>query len=796
VSVNRATATTEAGTLVGASLKRREDARLLTGRGRFLDDLRLPGMLHLGVIRSVHAHARLLKLDRAEASRLPGVVAVLTPEDLPELAASVPPLVPAPRLRPYSHPVLAGDTVRHVGEPVAAVVADDPYRVADAMERVVLEFEPLPVAASPALARSRDAPRVHDEWPDNLAGTSVGGTGDTADGFARAEVVANARLAYPRVAGMPLETRGVLAFEDELTGLLTVWTSTQVPFAVRSALAAVLSLPEERIRVRAPEVGGGFGTKGHVYAEDILVPAVARHLRRPVKWVESRREHFVAAAADRDQEHEARIGLLHDGTIVALETRFTRDHGAYPTLGEAITQNTINHLPGPYRVPAVRGTGLNVVTHKTFAAAYRGAGRPEAAFVLDRLLDRAARRIGMDPAELRRRNMIRPEEMPFRTGLVYRDGVPIAYDPADYPAGFEKALALLDYAGWRKEQEPRRGSATPIGIGLSLYVEGTGLGPFEGAAVRVDPSGIVYVHVGVAAQGQAHETTLAQVCADRLGLPPEDVVVLGGDTQLVGYGMGTIASRVAAVAGPAVARSSEEVARKARLVAADLFECAPQDVELVNGRVCVKGVPDRSLSLAEVAHAAIRSPALAAAGGPGLSACGFFYPETVTWAFGAHAAVVEVDTEACTLRLLKYVAVHDCGRPINPMVVEGQLHGGIVQGIGTALSEELVYDAEGQLLTGTFMEYGLPRADQVPALEVTHLDYPSAVNELGIKGVGESGVIAPAAAIANAVEDALAEYGVEVTRVPLTGARLFELLRATGRWPRQAPAAAARGASA
>ena len=772
----------QAPRLVGASLKRKEDARLIAGRGRYLDDQRLPGMLHLGVVRSTHAHARILKIDRAEACRLAGVVAVFTRQDLPELEGGVPALVPAPGLRPYRQPVLAGEKVRHVGEAVAAVVAVDPYRVADAVESIVIEYDPLPVASTPAGALARGAPRVHDDWPDNLAGRSVGGTGDATAGFAGAEVIVEARLAYPRVAGMPIETRGVLAVPDAVTGLLTVWISTQVPFAVRSAIATILSLPEERIRVIVPDVGGGFGVKGHVYPEDLLVPAVARRLGCPVKWVESRREHFLAAAADRDQEHEARLGLRRDGAIVALETTFTRDHGAYPTLGEAITQNTINHLPGPYRIPHFRARGDNVVTHKPFAAAYRGAGRPEAAFVLERLLDRAARRIGMDPAELRRRNLIRSEEMPFRPGLSYRDGAPITLDPADYPAGFEKALVLLDYAGWRKEQELRRGGVKPIGIGVASYVEGTGLGPFEGADIRVDPSGTVFVLVGVSSQGQAHETTLAQICADHLQVPIEDVVVLGGDTQLVGYGMGTIASRVAAVAGPAVALTAREVARKARLVAADLFECAPEDVVLADGRVFVKGVPDKSLRLAEVARAAVQSRVLAAAGGPGLTACGFFYPETVTWAFGAHAVAVEVDLEACTVGLLKYVAVHDCGQPINPMVVEGQLHGGIVQGIGSALTEELVYDAEGQLLTGSFMEYGLPRADQVPSLEVDHLEHPSPLNELGIKGVGESGIIAPAAAIANAVEDALADYGVEIDRVPITGALLFELLRASGRY--------------
>jgi aerobic carbon-monoxide dehydrogenase large subunit len=761
--------------LVGTSVKRREDLRLLLGRGRYLDDVLLPGLLHLAFVRSPHAHARVLRIDTRAAAGLDGIRAVLTVADAPELGAAVPPLVAAPRRRPYHHPGLAGDRVRHVGEAVAVVVGEDPYRVADAVDRVVVEYEPLAAAADPAAALE-GGPRVHEEWPDNRFGTAIGQTGDVAVGFAGAHAVVGVRLAYPRVAGMPIETRGVVAAPDPATGLLTVWTSTQIPFGVRTAVADALGVPEASVRVVAPEVGGGFGVKGHVYPEEIVVPAVARHLGRPVKWVETRREHFLAAAADRDQAHEARIGVRSDGTIAAIETRFTRDHGAYPTLGEAITLNTINHLPGPYRVPHYRGVGEDVVTHKTFLAAYRGAGRPEAAFVLDRLLDRAARRLGMDPAELRRRNLIHPEEMPFRTGLTYRDGVPIVYDAADYPAGFERALELLGYDAWRAEQARRRGGARPIGIGLSAYVEGTGLGPFEGADVRVDPEGSVFVRLGVSAQGQGHETTLAQICAERLGVPVERVVVVGGDTQLVGYGMGTIASRVAAVAGPAVARSADEVATKARLVAAERFECSPEDVVLADGHASVKGVPDRTIPLGALARAAVRSRALAPVGSPGLSACAFFYPHTVTWAFGTHAAVVEVDVETCSLAVLRYCVVHDCGRPINPMIVEGQLHGGTAQGLGSALLEALVYDEAGQLLTGSFMDYALPRADQVPPLVVEHLDHPSAINPLGIKGVGESGVIAGAAAVANAVEDALADRGVEIDEVPVTPARLFAAL--------------------
>jgi aerobic carbon-monoxide dehydrogenase large subunit len=766
--------------LVGASLKRKEDARLVAGRGRYVDDLTLPGLLHLGLVRSVHAHARVLDVD-ATMARRDGVVAVWTLADLPELAvASIPPLVPERWSPSYRHPVLAGERVRHVGEAFAVVVAEDPYLLADALERIRVEYELLPSAVTLEAAGAPSAARVHDVWPDNVAAVSTAEVGSAAAGFAQAEVIVEARLAYPRVAGMPMEPRGVLSSVDA-TGTLIVWSSTQVPFAVRSAIAAALGLAEERIRVVVPEVGGGFGVKGHVYPEDVLVPAVARRLGRPVKWVETRREHFLSSASDRDQVHDARIGLQRDGTIVALETTFTRDHGAFPTLGEAITQNTINHLVGPYRVPRYRGAGKNVVTHKTFAAAYRGAGRPEAAFVMDRLLDRAARRLAMDPAALRRMNMIRPAEMPYASGLTYRDGVPISYDPADYPAAFDLVLERLDYARWREEQARRRGSPLPVGIGLSAYVEGTGLGPFEGADVRVDPDGTVFVHVGVSAQGQAHETTLAQIAADELAVPVESVVVRGGDTGVIGYGMGTIASRVAAVAGPAVARTAAEVARKARLVAAEMLECSPDDVVLADGRVHVAGVPGRGLRLAEVARAAVRSRALATTSGPGLSHCGFFYPGSVTWAFGAQGVVVEVDVEACAVRLLAHAAVHDCGRPINPMVIEGQVHGGIAQGIGSALMEELIYDGAGQLLTGTFMEYALPRADQMPAPAVGHLDCPSIVNPLGIKGVGESGIIAPAAAIANAVEDALADLGVEVDRVPVTSARLFEMLKAARR---------------
>jgi aerobic carbon-monoxide dehydrogenase large subunit len=647
---------------------------------------------------------------------------------------------------------------------------------------VRVAYTPLPAATTVEAALAPDAPRVYADWPGNDAGPSAGDVGDP--GLDAAPFVVDVSLRIPRSTGVPIEPRGVLAVPETPDGLFTVWTSTQVPFNVRTAIAEVLGLGEERVRVVAPDVGGGFGVKGHVYPEDVLIPAVARRLGRPVKWIETRTEHFLTAASDRDQAHRARLGVDADGAIVGLETTFTRDHGAYPTLGDAISLNTINHLPGPYRVPSLRGRATNVVTHKPFIAAYRGAGRPEAAFVLDRLLDRAARAAGLDPAALRRRNLIRREEMPYRTGLTYRDGAPIVYDPADYVAAFDLMLERLDHAGWREEQRRRRGRGSPIGIGVSAYVEGTGLGPFEGADVRVDPAGTVFVHVGVSSQGQAHETTLAQIAAAELGVDVERVVVVGGDTARVGFGMGTIASRVAAVAGPAVARTAREVARRARLVGGELLECAPEDVVLAGGRVHVKGMAERSLALGAVARAAVRSRALAREGSPGLQGCAFFYPETVTWAFGAHGCVVEVDEETGVVRVLRYVAVHDCGRPINPTVVEGQIHGGVAQGLGAALGEELVYDEAGQLLTATLMDYPLPRADEVPPLEVVALDAPSARNELGIKGVGESGVISPPAAVAGAVEDALLDLGVDVTFLPLTAARVWQALSAARSAPR------------
>jgi carbon-monoxide dehydrogenase large subunit len=707
-----------------------------------------------------------------------GVAAVMTLDDLPECRRPIPASIPAPAgFREAPQPIFAGPLVRYAGEAIAVVLADTPYAATDAAQAVSVEYDPLPAVGTVDAALGAGAPRVFDSWPDNVAGISAATVGEPGQALSGSEVVIEARLGLARVAGAPLEPRGILAVPEGPDGRLTIWAPTQSPYDLRAAIAGALGLPEESVRVVASDAGGGFGIKGHTYPEDIIVPSAARRLRRPVKWIETRREHFLTASPDRGQEHVARLGLTRDGAITAIETSFTRDHGAYLPLGEVISRNTINHLPGPYRVPAVRTTATNVVTHTVFCGAYRGSGRPEAAFVMERLLDRAARQLKLDPAEIRRRNLIRPGEMPYRTGLLYRDGTPVQYDPADYPAAFDRLLAAFDYAGWRRRQAEARHSARPIGIGLAAYVQGTGVGPFEGADVRVDTGGNVHVFIGVSSQGQAHETTMAQIAAAELGVDPERVTVLAADTAALPFGNGTGGSRVAANAGPAVARSSREVATRARRMAAELLECAPEDIVLAGGHAHVAGVPARAVALGDLARAAAKSKALAQEGTPGLQACGYFAPESVTFAFGAQCCALEVDLETGRPRLLRWVAAHDCGRPINPMVVEGQLQGGVAQGIGTALSEELVFDAEGQLLAGSFMDYALPLAADLPPIETVILAYPSMRNDLGIKGVGESGIIAPPAAIANAVEDALAERGAEISRVPLTAARVWEALK-------------------
>src|SRR2546427_256274 len=666
--------------------------------------------------------------------------------------------------------------------PVGVGGAESPSRVADALELVRVEYEPLP-ALTTVEAALASSTRLHAGWPDNAALAVGAAIGDAERALATADIVIHETFRHPRLAAVPIEPRGVLAYRDRDSGALVVWSSCQNPYSVRDIVAPALELPAEAVRVVVPDVGGAFGPKGSVYPEEILVAAAALRLGRPVKWIETRREDFASLGHDREQTHEARIGFARDGTIVAVDDRFLADVGAYPAQGDGLTANTGNHLPGPYRVPHYRNAGTSGGTNKTLNAAYRAAGRPEAVFVMERLMDLGARRLGLDPAEIRRRNLVRPDEMPYRPGLTYKDGVPIAYDPGDFPRALERALALLRYAEWRSRQRAQAGTSRRLGLGLACYAQGTGLGPYEGATVRVDPSGKVYVLIGVAAQGQGHATTLAQIAASELGAAFDDVIVSAGDTTLFPFGMGTGGSRVMANAGPAVARTAREVRERAARVAAELLECATEDVRVEQSRAFVAGMPDRAVSLGRLAHAAIKSKALKALGEPGLGACTYFHPETVTWAFGTQAAVVEVDVETCAIRLLAYAIVHDPGRAINPTIVEGQLQGGAAQSIGAGLVEEVVYDAHGQLLTASLMDYAILKADGLPSLPVALEEHPSAINPLGVKGVGESGAIPGTAAIANAVEDAVADLGVVIREVPVTSARLFAALQAVAAGP-------------
>jgi carbon-monoxide dehydrogenase large subunit len=758
--------------MIGQSPKSKDAIRLLRGQGRYVDDLTRRDVLHLGVVRSAHAHARITRVEAKAARALRGVLAVWTAADMPELAQ---PLTSGgSKERGFVVPLLAGERARYVGEPIAAVVAESAALVADALAAVRVDYAPLPALVGADTARAAST-RVHSDWADNVALSVRGAIGDVD--FTRPGLtVVRERFRHQRLAAMPIECRGVLAQYDGEAGMLTVWASIQSPYSQRDVIARVLGLPAERVRVIVPDVGGAFGPKGQVYADEVLVALAAFRLGRSVKWIETRREHVAAVGHDREQLHEAAIAFAADGTIAALEDTFLADVGAYPVMGNGLTANTVNHLPGPYRVPQYRGRGESVVTTTMFNAAYRAAGRPEANFVMERLMDIGARRLGVDPADVRRRNLIRAGDMPYRPGLTYKDGKPVTYDPGDYPAAFERMLAAFGYDEWRKRQVATAGSARPIGVGIACYAQGTGLGPFEGATVRIDPQGKVYVLIGVAAQGQAHSTTLAQIAAGELGAHLDDVMVQGGDTALMPYGMGTGGSRVMANAGPAVARTAAEVRERAAMVAAELFECAPADVRFEASRAFVAGMSDRSVPLGRLAQAAVRSKALATIGGPGLNACTWFYPDTVTWAFGGQICAVEVDVETCRVRLLRHLVLHDPGRAINPAIVEGQLQGGAAQAIGAALMEEVVYDADGQLLSGSLMDYALPKADELPSLDVLLDEHASVINPLGVKGVGESGCIAGASAVANAVEDALTDRGVIVRELPITPARLFALL--------------------
>ena len=761
---------------IGAGVRRREDARFLIGGGRYVTDLPFAAALHVAVVRSPHAHARIAGVDATAARALPGVRGIFVLEDLPELRGALPPpVVPAVIVQPHRQSALADGVARFVGEPVAVVVAADPYQATDAADAVRIQYEPLAAVLDPERAVEAGTPLVHGHWPTNVAAGVALETGDVDGAIARAPVVVTRHFRCGRVTALPMEPRAVAARWDAATPLLHLWSSAQMPYVVRQRVADALALPLEAVRVTAPDVGGGFGTKGPVYPEEMIVAALARRLGAVVRWTDTRRDSFLSTAHAGDQVHDAILALDRDGHILALADDFLIDAGAYLPRGAVVANVTATHLVGLYRLPAYRCRGRIVVTHKVPSAPYRGAGRTQAVFVAERLIDIAARELKLDPVELRRRNLIGGDAMPYRRDLPYRDGMPIVHDSGDYPGLLDTALARAGYEAFRKRQQAARAHGRLLGIGVAAYTEATGIGPHEGAHVAVNAAGGVHVTVGVPSQGQGHETTMAQVCAQRLGVPLAAVTVSGGDTARLATSTGTYASRVTVVVGNAVAMAAEAVNERVRRVAARALECDPSDVVLDDGGAHVRGTPAPVIDLAALHALSHRPDVVRDVGEPGLSATRYYSPESVTWAAGIHVATVEVDKDTGAVTVLSYVAAHDAGHEINPLIVEGQTHGGAVQGIGMALAEEIVYDAAGQVLTGTLMDYALARADGVPRIDAASVDSPSPLNALGVKGTGEGSAVPGPAAIANAVADALGGKA-ELTQIPLRAERVLAAL--------------------
>jgi carbon-monoxide dehydrogenase large subunit len=782
------------GPFIGRSLTRREDRRLLTGRGQFIADLELPRMLHAVFVRSPLAHARIKAIDLSRAAAAPGVVYALGG---PELAQLLPPVsdtqlaLPSKWTTQVQHkfinpqqPLLAHDKVRHVGEAVAVVVAADRYAAEDAAELVELDLDPLPAVLDPEAALGAGTPIVHDKFGTNLIGAFTIAKGDADTALLRAPRRLKRRFHHHRYAAMPMECRGVVGLHDPRTDSVTIWSATQVVHWLRREAAGVLKLPEARIRCVALDVGGGFGVKGHVYPEDLLIPFLARKLGRPVQWIEDRREHLICSCHSRDQIHDVEVGFDDAGRILALRDHFLVDCGAWNPIGAGIAYNTAAHLSGPYKIGTLKISGSIAATNKVPNAPYRGAGRPEAAFAMERIMDLVAGELGLEPAEVRARNMVRADEMPYAAGLPYRDGQPIVYDGGDYPAALAKALtALGGVEVFRARQRAARDEGRYLGLGIGCYVEGTGVGPFESALVRIEPSGKIFVTSGACPQGQGMETIFSQVVADAWRVNPDDVVISLADTAAIAIGFGTIASRTTVTLSAAIHGATEKLRTKVFAIAANLLECAASDLELREGGVGIVGVPGSEVSLAKVAQAARpgwdngRPPGVDA----GLEETYYFEPPTVTWSYAVHAAVVDVDPELGRVKIVDYAIAHDCGVVVNPMLVEGQIVGGAVQGIGGALLERIRFDAEGQPLTTSFMDYLLPTAHELPRITLAHQHSPSPLNPFGVKGVGEGGPIAPPAAIANAVADALRQFKVEFNHTPIAPQDIVAAVRAAPR---------------
>ena len=774
---------------IGQSIKLRGAPRLLKGSGSYVSDIHLPHMSHAAVLRSIHAHARIRAIDTSKASQVDGILLILTGEDVKDRIAPFPasfeihpspwieavkPVFKGPRPK-----VLAQGKVHYVGEPVAIVVAEDRYIAEDAVDALVVDYEALPVVVDPEEALRPGSALVHEEFDDNLVFHFSISKGNVDQVIKSAPHTIRERFSHHRYCAVSMECRGVVASVWSKPDGLTVWSSTQVPHSVRRQIAAQLGLVEENVRVIAPNVGGGFGPKVLVYPEEILVPYLALQLDRPVKWIEDRTEHFISTAHGRDQIHDVEIAFDEKGRILALRDRFLLDNGAYNPMGLTDAYNTAAHLQGPYKIPNLSITGTCVSTNKVPNAPYRGAGRPEAVFVIERCLDRIAKELGLDPVEVRLRNFVQPEDMPYDAGILYRDGQPICYDSGDFPSTLKKALEAIGYEDHQREQQRMRERGRYLGIGISCYVEGTGVGSFEGAKVQIDSSGHIVVSVGASDHGQGHETVFSQVTADLWGMEPDQITVVGGDTKCIAYGGGTFASRSTVNAGTAIYEASARLKEKVVKLASHLLEANPADIEITQGKVFVRELPKRAISLGELARAAVPGWAskMPEEMEPGLEATTYYVPQTVTWSNAVHIAVIEVDIATGVIELKDYVVAHDSGRLVNPKLVDGQIHGGVAQGIGGALYEEILYDDFGQILTGSFLNYLIPSAMEIPKIRIVHLESPSPLNPLGVKGLGEGGTIAPPAAIANALVNALAPFGVEVNKLPLKPDRVLQLLQ-------------------
>jgi carbon-monoxide dehydrogenase large subunit len=764
---------------VGAALRRSEDPRLLRGQATFLEDLELPRQLHVAFVRSEHPHARLTSVDLTSARQVDGVVDAVAAQDLG--VRRIHATVTHRALRPCGQPILADEVVRYVGEPIAAIVAHSRALAEDGAAEAVVDYDPLQPVPDAHAAVEFSAPVLHAELGDNLAGSFEINVGDAEAAFTAADRVVKGRFYVQRYTGMPLETRGVAAAWDAGREHLTLWSSTQWPHTLRDSLSVLLNLPVQSIRVIAPDVGGGFGVKQDVYPEEVVIALLAMRLGRPVKWIESRREHLCTAVHAREQWHDMQLAVRNDGTILAMRADVLADQGAYTrSLGLLCPSLTAAGLPGPYRFHTYQCRVRVALTNKAPAAAYRGAGQPEAVFATERIVDRVAQELGLDPAEVRRKNFIQANEFPWDVGTESAQDVRVVYDSGDYGGGLERALELSEYAHWRHIQAAERARGNEgrlLGIGLAAYVMLSGLGPHESSLLRVDPSGKIALVTGASPHGQGTATALAQIVADELGIDPGDVRVAHGDTEAIPYGVGTYASRNAVVAGNAAFVAARQVKDKALALAGQLLEVGPDDLEFCDGGVQVRGAPGRRVSLGQLASASAPGQPLPDGMQPGLEATHYFLAPRATFASGLHVVVVEIDRETLTINILEYAVVSDAGPLINPLIVEGQIVGGVAQGIGGALYEELAYDQQGNFISQSLLDYCMPSAGQVPPVRIAHLYTPSPLNPLGVKGLGEGGAMAPPAAIANAVEDALGHLGVRIDAMPITPTRLATLLQ-------------------